>query len=108
MPIVVVRPSQIVGDSKTFTIRYPDDYSIKELAGTSVAYTVTVKGLKRRVVPALDDEFAKDNDINPAKETHMHALSIAFEDNDHIVQKWTTFEKGKATGVVTLRLTRMG
>ena len=31
-----------------------------ELAGTSVAYTVTLKELRRRVVPALDDEFAKD------------------------------------------------
>jgi trigger factor len=49
-----------VGDSKTFTIRYPEDYSIKELASTSVAYTVTLKGIKKRVVPALDDEFARD------------------------------------------------
>jgi len=48
-----------VGDAKTFTIRYPEDYSIKELAATSVAYTVTLKGLKKRVVPALDDEFAR-------------------------------------------------
>ena len=31
-----------------------------ELAGTSVAYTVHLKELRRRVVPALDDEFAKD------------------------------------------------
>ena len=49
-----------VGDSKTFTLRYPDDYANTDLAGTSVAYSVTVKGLKRRVVPELDDEFARD------------------------------------------------
>jgi len=49
-----------VGDSKTFTISYPEDYGIKELAGSSVAYTVTINGIKRRVVPALDDEFARD------------------------------------------------
>jgi trigger factor len=49
-----------VGSSKTFTIQYPDDYTIKELAGTSVAYTVTVKSIKKRVVPQLDDEFARD------------------------------------------------
>jgi trigger factor len=49
-----------VGSSKTFTIQYPDDYTIKELAGTSVAYTVTVKSIKKRVVPPLDDEFARD------------------------------------------------
>src|SRR4029453_1836511 len=49
-----------VGATKAFTIRYPSDYPIGELANTDVSYTVTVKGLKRRVVPDLDDEFAKD------------------------------------------------
>jgi hypothetical protein len=63
--------------------------------------------LKKTDARTLDFVFAKDNDINPAKETHMHALSIAFEDNDHIVQKWTMFEKGKASGVVTVKLARM-
>ena len=49
----------------------------------------------------------KGNDINPAKEKHMHALRITFTDNDHIVQKWTLFEKGKDQGGVTLKLTRV-
>jgi trigger factor len=49
-----------VGDEKRFPVEYPDDYSVKELAGTTVHYTVTLKGIKTRVVPALDDEFAKD------------------------------------------------
>ncbi|HZR23131.1 MAG TPA: trigger factor [Vicinamibacterales bacterium] len=49
-----------VGDTKTFTITYPDDYPIGELAKTVVSYTVAIKGLKRRVLPELDDEFAKD------------------------------------------------
>jgi len=48
------------GASKTFDIHYPQDYPIGELAGTDVSYTVAVKGLKRRVLPELDDEFAKD------------------------------------------------
>jgi trigger factor len=49
-----------VGNTKTFTVRYPNDYGIKELAGSAVDYTVTIKSLKRRVVPELDDEFARD------------------------------------------------
>jgi trigger factor len=48
------------GATKTFDIHYPQDYPIGELAGTDVSYRVTVKGLKRRVLPELDDEFAKD------------------------------------------------
>jgi trigger factor len=49
-----------VGENRAFTLDYPADYAVAELAGTSVAYTVTLNELRRRVVPALDDEFAKD------------------------------------------------
>ena len=49
-----------VGDTKQFTITYPNDYSVADLAGGKVDYTVTLKELKKRVVPALDDELAKD------------------------------------------------
>jgi trigger factor len=49
-----------VGEEKRFPVDYPADYTVKEMAGTIVHYSVTVKALKTRVVPALDDEFAKD------------------------------------------------
>jgi trigger factor len=49
-----------VGETKSFTITYPNDYSNPDLAGGTVDYTVMVTEIKRRVVPALDDEFAKD------------------------------------------------
>ena len=48
------------GAEKTFDITYPADYAIKELAGTTVTYDVTVKAIRKRIVPELDDEFAKD------------------------------------------------
>lgn len=32
---------------------------------------------------------------------------LLFTDNDHIIQKWTLFEKGKDKGEVTLSLTRV-
>jgi trigger factor len=49
-----------ISETRTFPIRYPSDYEIAELAGTEVSYTVTAKGIKRRRLPELDDEFAKD------------------------------------------------
>jgi trigger factor len=49
-----------VGDTKQFAVDYPADYTVTEMAGSSVSYTVTVKAIKSRVVPALDDEFARD------------------------------------------------
>jgi trigger factor len=48
------------GAEKTFDITYPADYAIKELAGAKVRYEVTVKAIRKRIVPDLDDEFAKD------------------------------------------------
>jgi trigger factor len=48
------------GDTKQFVVDYPEDYTVKEMAGTSVTYTVTAKAIKTRVVPVLDDEFARD------------------------------------------------
>jgi trigger factor len=48
------------GSEKRFPVEYPADHSLKELAGKTVYYSVLVKSLKKRVVPALDDEFAKD------------------------------------------------
>jgi trigger factor len=48
------------GATKSFVLHYPADYPIGELADTDVSYTVAIKGLKRRVLPELDDEFAKD------------------------------------------------
>jgi trigger factor len=48
------------GDEKSFDVSYPADYTIQELAGTTVRYDVTIKAIRKRVVPDLDDEFAKD------------------------------------------------
>src|SRR5688572_3115092 len=47
-------------ETKTFTIHFPEDYAVKEMANTDVEYTVTVKDIRRKVLPELDDEFAKD------------------------------------------------
>ena len=49
-----------IGASKAFRLRYADDYVVPELAGSEIDYKVTVHDLRKRVVPALDDDFAKD------------------------------------------------
>jgi trigger factor len=48
------------GEQKTFTIHFPEDYTVKEMANTDVEYSVNVKDVRRKVLPELDDEFAKD------------------------------------------------
>ena len=49
-----------VGERKSFDVNYPADYPITELAGTTVKYDATIKAIRKRVLPELDDEFAKD------------------------------------------------
>jgi len=48
------------GDEKSFSVDYPAEYAAKELAGKTVAYELKVHEVKRREVPEIDDEFAKD------------------------------------------------
>src|SRR5678815_3001958 len=48
------------GEQKTFTVHFPADYAVKEMADTDVTYSVALKEIRKRVLPDLDDEFAKD------------------------------------------------
>ncbi len=47
------------GETKQFSLQMPADLPRKELAGRSVEFRVTVKEVKKRRVPELDNEFAK-------------------------------------------------
>ncbi|HEX8710693.1 MAG TPA: trigger factor [Terracidiphilus sp.] len=41
-------------------VAYPADYPEPKLAGKTVAYEIEVKGIKKRNVPELNDDFAKE------------------------------------------------
>jgi trigger factor len=48
------------GEEKTFRVHYPADHAITELQSKDVEYTVKVRAVRRRVVPPLDDDLAKE------------------------------------------------
>jgi trigger factor len=48
------------GDTRSFTITYPREYEVADLAGATVDYDVTVKAIRRKELLPLDDEFAKE------------------------------------------------
>jgi trigger factor len=48
------------GETKSITVRYPDDFPRQELRGVEAQVEVSVKELSEKRLPALDDEFAKD------------------------------------------------
>ena len=48
-----------VGDSFDVNVTFPEEYA-EELAGKEAVFKVTLKGLKEKQLPELDDEFVKD------------------------------------------------
>ncbi len=49
-----------VGETKTIKIKYAPETPNKELAGKEVEFNVTLKEIKQKIRPELDDEFARD------------------------------------------------
>ncbi len=48
------------GDEKDFEVAYPANYGAPRLAGKSVMFHTTVKGIRRKNLPEVNDEFAQD------------------------------------------------
>jgi trigger factor len=48
------------GDEKDLEITYPEEYGGAALAGKTVAFHIHVKGIRRKELPELNDEFAQD------------------------------------------------
>ena len=55
---------QIIGmkadEEKDIKVKFPDEYFSKDLAGKDATFKVKVNEIKKKELPKLDDEFAKD------------------------------------------------
>ena len=56
------------GDDLQVEIDFPDDYGNETLAGKHAVFDVHVDAVKKREIPELDDEFAKDRDFESLAE----------------------------------------
>lgn len=48
------------GDTREIKVTFPADYNNKDLAGKNASFTVVLKEIKKKVLPELNDEFAKE------------------------------------------------
>ncbi|MEK0178965.1 MAG: trigger factor [Oscillatoriales cyanobacterium] len=48
------------GETREVSVQFPDEYSSEELAGKPAVFTITLKELKEKELPELDDDFAKE------------------------------------------------
>ena len=55
---------QIIGmkidEEKDIKVKFPDEYFSKDLAGKDAVFKVTLHEIKKKELPKIDDEFAKD------------------------------------------------
>jgi len=50
-----------VNERQSAQVNYPETYPNKEIAGKAVDFSLVVREIKQKVLPVLDDEFAKDH-----------------------------------------------
>lgn len=48
------------GEEREFEVTYPEDYQAKRLAGRTVRFRAAVKGVRRKELPEVNDEFAQE------------------------------------------------
>lgn len=51
------------GEDKELNLKFPEDYHAEELKGADVVFKVKVNEVKTKVMPEIDDDFAKDVNI---------------------------------------------
>jgi trigger factor len=56
------------GDERTVEVTFPDDYPASELAGREAQFAVTVKEVKAKELPALDDDLAAEAGFDTLEE----------------------------------------
>jgi trigger factor len=49
------------GEAKSTQVHFPEDYPNRALAGKTAEFSLVVREIKERVLPPLDDEFAKEH-----------------------------------------------
>lgn len=49
-----------IGDDVEVNVTFPEDYNSEELAGKSAVFKVKINGIQKKILPEIDDEFAKE------------------------------------------------
>ena len=78
---------QVVGmkndEVKDIKVKFPDEYFSKELAGKDANFKVTLHEIKKKELPEIDDEFAKDvSEFDTLKELKADLKAKKEEQNE--------------------------
>jgi len=71
-------------DVREFEVTYPEDYDRPALAGKTVKFRALVKAVRRKDLPELNDEFAKDlGDFKTLDELKETIRKSIFQEREH-------------------------
>ena len=87
--LVEVLPGTFTDETREVRVDFPPDYSNPELAGKRATIRLTVRGVKEKVLPPLDDELAKSmtNGKQQTAEAYREAVRQELEKSAHAIEK---------------------
>ncbi len=82
----------VSGEERDLKVPFPEDYGNQELSGKDAVFAATVTAIKRKELPELDDDFAKDlgdfETVDDVKDKIREGLrSQRQHASDHALQK---------------------
>jgi trigger factor len=78
------------GEERDFAITYPEDYGQEQLAGKTVEFHSEVKAIRRKELPDLNDEFARDlGDYQTLDELRETIRQTIFREREQRAQQET-------------------
>ena len=87
--LIAVLPGTFAGETREAKVTFPESYSNPELAGKEATIRVTVRGVKEKVLPVLDDALVKSltNGKQETVEAYRQAVREELEESAHAVEK---------------------
>lgn len=77
----------VPGDEREAEISYPEDYSVDRLAGRTVRFRIILKQIRKKELPELNDDFARDlGDFASIDEVREEIRKAIFREKDYDAQ----------------------
>jgi trigger factor len=87
--LVAVLPGAFTDETREASVHFPDDYSEPQLAGKDATIRVTVRGVKEKVLPALDDALVQSltNGKQETVDAYRRAVREELEESAKALEK---------------------
>mgnify|MGYP005832157335 FL=1 len=77
----------VPGDVREAEVAYPENYGVDRLAGRTVRFRITLKQIRRKELPEVNDEFARDlGDFQSIDEVREEIRKAIFREKDYEAQ----------------------